>query len=294
MNRRIVTTRRLSEFDFLAPLTLKEAVALLAKYRDKAKILSGGTDLLSMMKRRLINPEVILSLKNIPHLNYIRYANNQLVIGAMTDISTILSSELVEEIFPSLHAATKVFGTPQIRNMATIGGNICRSSPCADTVPPLISFGAALRLIGAKREREILLEDFFCGAGENVLEGEILYEIVVPIPDKEYVTSFLKLTRNTSDLAKVNCAVMAELGDSGFEDIKVALGAISDRPIRLRSVEQALLGKETSHDIIDDATSSLIQDISPISDGRSTAEYRENVSQTIVRRALYQALEQYR
>jgi len=283
-------TKRLKEFQYFSPTTVAEAVSVLKDYNGRAKTLAGGTDLLSLMKLRTLTPECIVSLKKIDGLDYIREEGKELKIGAMTTIATILASEPIKRKFLSLHEAAAVFATPQIRNMATIGGNICRSSPSSDTIPPLMSFGAEVRLVGTKGERKVLLEDFFTGAGENVLDREILTEITVPLPDGQYGAAFTKLTRTTTDLAKINCAVLVVVSGSRCVDIKVVFGAVADRPLRVREVELCIIDQETTDEVIEAAAQKVTECIAPITDVRSTAEYRAQVSQVLAKRTIKQAI----
>ena len=283
-------TKRLKEFKYFPPTTVAEAVSVLKDYNGRAKVLAGGTDLLSLMKLRAVTPECIVSLKRIAGLDYVREEGKELKIGAMTTIATILASEPIKRKFLSLHEAAAVFATPQIRNMATIGGNICRSSPSSDTIPPLMSFGTELKLAGAQGERKVLLEDFFSGAGENVLDREVLVEITVPLPDGQYGAAFTKLTRTTTDLAKINCAVLVAVSGSRCIDIKVVLGAVADRPLRVREVELCIVDQETTDEVIEAAAQRVTECIAPITDVRSTAEYRAQVSQVLAKRTIKQAI----
>jgi len=285
-----VITKRLKEFQYFSPATVVEAVSILKDYDGRVKVLAGGTDLLSLMKLRAVTPECIVNLKEIGGLDYIRKESKELRIGALTTIATILTSDLIKQHCFSLYEAATVFATPQIRNMATIGGNICRSSPSADMVPPLMSFGTELKLVGTEGERKVLLEDFFTGAGENVLDQEILSEIVVPIPTGQYGTAFTKLTRTTTDLAKINCAVLVAVSGSRCIDIKVVLGAVADRPLRVREVEFCIKDRETTDEVIEAAAQRVTECIAPITDVRSTAEYRAQVSQVLVKRTIKQGM----
>jgi len=290
MNPSQVMTKKIKEFKYFSPTTVEEAVSVLKDYDGKVKVLAGGTDLLPMMKLRAVMPECIVSLNRIAGLDYIREEGEELRIGALTTISTILASGLVKQKCLSLWEAATIFATPQVRNVATIGGNICRSSPSADMVPPLISFGAEVRLVGVKGERKILLEDFFTGAGQNVLDREVLVEIIIPLPSGPYGAAFAKLTRNSADLAKVNCAVKIAVSGGRCGDIRIVLGAVADRPVRAKKAEQAMNGKEISDEVIDGSIRKVIEDIAPITDVRSTAEYRAQISQVLVRRVIKQAV----
>lgn len=286
-----VMTKRLKEFKYFSPTTVAEAVSVLKEYDGRARVLAGGTDLLPMMKLRAVIPECVVSLKRIAGLDYIRQEGKELRIGALTTISTILASDLIKRKCLSLYEAAKNFAAPQVRNMATIGGNICRSSPGADMIPPLMVFDAELKLVGAKGERKVLLEDFFTGAGQNVLDGEVLVEIVVPLQGEQYGTAFIKLTRNSADLAKVNCAAKITVSNGRCDDIRIALGVVADKPIRAKKAEQAIRGEEIKDEVIEGAAQKVIEDITPRTSARSTAEYRTQVSQVLVKRVIKQAID---
>ena len=285
-----VMTKRLKEFRYFEATTIAEAVAILKDHGRKATILAGGTDLLPTMKMRTITPECIVNIGKIANLNYIRQEGKELRIGSLTTIATVLESRLIKEKCFSLHEAAVAFATPQVRNMATIGGNICRSSPSSDLVPPLMSFGAELKLVGTEGERKVFLEEFFTGAGENILDREILTEIIVPLPEGKFGTAFAKLTRTTTDLAKLNCAVQVTVSGSRCVDVKIVLGAVADRPLRAKEVEVCMKDQKTVDEIIEEAARRVVETIAPITDVRSTAEYRAQVSQVLVKRLVKQAI----
>ena len=284
-------TKTMKQFGYFSPMTLDEAISILKKLEGKAEILAGGTDLLPQMKLRTITPEYVISIKDLKDLDYIREEDNCLKIGALTTISTIGESQLVKRKCFSIYEATKTFGTPQVRNMATVGGNLCRSSPSADMVPPLMTFDAKVTLNGPKGERKVSLEDFFTGPGENLLQGRILTEITVVVPEQKYGTAYGKITRSSSDLAKVNCAVKIILSGSRCDDIRIVLGAVASTPLRARQAELSVRGKEISEEVIEIGAQKAIGEIAPITDVRSTAEYRARVSQVLVGRLIRLAIE---
>jgi aerobic carbon-monoxide dehydrogenase medium subunit len=279
-------TKTIPEFEYSSPSALSDAVSLLARTNGKAKVLAGGTDVLLLMKQRAIAPEYVINIKGIADLAYIREDEGGVKIGPLTTITMLEGSKLIKEKYISIYEATKKFATPPIRNMATIGGNICRSSPSADMVPPLMVLGAVLKLIGSKGEREVLIEDFFTGPGTNVLKQELLREIVIPKGKGRCGSAFGKVMRNSGDLAKVNCAVKMVITDGKCEDIRIALGAVSAKPIRAKNAESILRGKKISDALIEDAAEKVGEDIKPITDVRSTVDYRTEVSKVLVRRVI--------
>lgn len=291
MNTPPAVTKRLNDFSYYAPASIAEAVSIVSQNSSSAAILAGGTDLLVMMKAKLVTPEVIISMKKIPDLSIISDSEEEIQIGTLTVVADILKSEAIKKGCRSLHEAAEYFATPHVRNMATVGGNICRSSPGGDLLPPLISMNARLRLVGANGERIQPIADFFTGPGQNTLDREILTEIILPKEAANAGSAFAKLTRNSSDLAKVSCAVYIEKMADKCSEIRIVLGAVADRPVRLRQVEQILMGKTISIELIEEAVSKTADHISPITDARSTEEYRKQVSSVLTARTISRAWE---
>ena len=286
-----VITKTIKEFKLISPTTIDEALFALNEYNTDTRIIAGGTDLVPLMKHRVDTPKYVVSIEKIKELDYIRLVGDQLRIGALTKINAIKNSDVIMKNCYSLYEASLVFATSQIRNVATIGGNICRSSPSADTVPSLLVFNAQVKLVNQKRERIIPLEQFFTGPGLNVADAELLTEIIIPIEKGKYGTAFHKISRNTCDLAKVNCAVKVSISNDKLSDVKVAIGAVSDRPIRAKNVEKSLIDKKINAENIEKASEMVINDINPITDVRSTEFYRKEISKVLVKRMLNLAVE---
>jgi carbon-monoxide dehydrogenase medium subunit len=275
-------TKSIKIFRYFSPTGLEETISILEELHGNVKILAGGTDLLPLMKLQRIAPQNVISLRSVVGLDHIREDNYTLKIGALSTISEIKESNLVRTRYTSLYEATKTFGTPQIRNMASIGGNICRSSPSADIVPPLITLDSRVKLVGPNGEREVLLEDFFTGPGENVLNREILKEIIVPLPPARCGMAFRKVMRASADLAKVNCAVRIVARDGICDDVRIAFGGVADRPIRARRAEEIIRGCEVDKNVINKAGLTVTKEIAPITDVRSTAQYRAHITRVLV------------
>ena len=201
--------RRLPKFDYHAPSTVAEALDHLSQYGDKGKVIAGGTDLLLSMKKRETTPEHLISLKEIEALKGITYDDaGGIKIGALTTIGEIERSGIVREKFSPLYDAVKVMAAQQVRNLGTIGGNLCSAAPSADTAPPLMVLGASLKLTGTITERIMPVEDFFKGPGETALKPEeILTEILIPNLIENSGGAYIKLMRrNAMDLALVGVA----------------------------------------------------------------------------------------
>ena len=285
-------TRALTPFQYFQPKTIKEATSLLAKYGKEAKILAGGTDLLVHLKLRVIRPTYIIDISRIPRLSYIRYDKQGLNIGALTIIEDIVRSNLIQEKFTCLYESAQNLGSWQVRNMATIGGNVCRASPASDISPSLFALNSKAKINGLEGVREVSLEEFFTGPGQTVLKhDEILTEIWIPPLPANTGTAFMKISRTSNDLAKVNAAVALTIENGVCKDARIVLDAVGPTPIRARRTEKILEGRKLNEDVIWEASEVVKDEISPITDVRSTAEYRRDVSGVLVRRALRKAIE---
>jgi carbon-monoxide dehydrogenase medium subunit len=279
--------KTLKSFEYLVPGTVEQAASLLATHKKGASLIAGGTDLVSMMKDRVTIPTHLIDLRAISGLDYIQYEKDGgLRVGALTRIATLKESDFIREKHRAIHEATESFATTQVRNMATIGGNICRSAPSADMVPPLLVCDSKVKLIGPKGERTVLLQDFFTGPGENALNNEILTEIEVPPQREPWSTAFMKLARAATDLSKVNGAMAILVTNGKCKDVRIALGAVAPTPVRARKVEEALKGELFDDRIIDEATERVVEDIAPITDVRSNAEYRTYITKVLIKRLI--------
>ena len=286
---------RLPKFDYLEPKTIDEACSLLAKYKDKARVIAGGTDLLVSMKTRDITPQYIVNIKAIPDLDGISYSQKEgLKLGALTTLRDIERSPVIRERFPILADAAHQTGTPHIRNVGTVGGNLCNAAPSADTAPPLIGLGAKVKIRGVQGERTVALEDFFLGPGESVLQpGEILTEILVPNQPPHTRGAYLKRpTRTIMDIAVVGVAVVITLGAKGTNviDAGIVLGAVAPTPIRARKAEAIIMGKTIQDELIDRAAQAAAEEAKPISDVRGSADYRKEMVRVLVNRAIRQVV----
>lgn len=287
-------TRSIPDFKYFSPKTVAEAVSILTQGNGSTKVLAGGTDLLNLIRVGTIRPEIVVSINSITDLSYIREDDSGIRIGTLTKISQIQKSDLVKTKCFALYEATQKFASVPVRNMATIGGNICRSSPSADCIPPLMALDSRVKVTGSAGERYVSLGEFFTGPGENILRQEILTEILIPKQEKLYGTAFEKIMRNSADLAKVNCAVWLVPEQGKCSDIRIILGAVGPTPIRARHAEQIMGGADITEDIIEQAGNSIIEDICPITDVRSTAEYRAEVSKVLVKRLIKTCVERAR
>jgi CO/xanthine dehydrogenase FAD-binding subunit len=273
------------EFDYVEPKTIDEAVPLMRLHGEKAKVIAGGTDLLVEMKLERLWPKVLIGIGKIPALRYLR-EDKGLRIGALTSFRDIERSSTIAARYTALAEAARAVSSVQIKNMGTIGGNLCHGSPAADSAPPLIAFEARLRLLEANSERRVAAEDFFLGPGETVLSPrELLTEIEVPEPPGAIGSAFLKMVRVSADLAKLSVAVVIRREGDVVRDCRIVLGSVAKKPLRARGAETVLKGRAFAHRALEEACLLASQEIQPITDIRSTSWYRREVSRVLVRDA---------
>lgn len=282
-------------FEYLEPESVEKVVSLLSKYGSEAKIIAGGTDLVVQMRDKTITPEYVIDIGCIPGLDYIDYDKKRgLRIGALTSIRALEMSAELRQRYPVISQAASQLGSVAIRNIGTIGGNLCNAAPSAETAPALIGLSATAKIVGPGGERVVALEDFFTGPGSTVLQnGELLVEIQVPLVPPNTKGVYLKHSiRSTIDLAIVNVAVVLTL-ESEYEvckDIKLVLGAVAPTPMRTRKAEEILRGKKVDETLINETARVASDEVRPISDVRASAEYRKQMVEVLTRRAIREAM----
>ncbi len=283
----------MKDFKYFEVRSIDEASSLLRKYGDKARILAGGTDLLNNIRMRSQGPDYVIDIKRIPGLDTLEYDDQKgLNIGALTTLQTITDSPLLREKFPMLSKTTSQMASWQIRNRATIGGNLVNAAPSADTAPPLLALGASVIIMGPDGKRNLPLENFFKGPGLTDLKGgEILTHIHVPIPPPNTGGVYLKgRVRMAMDLALVGVAVVVTLSTGGIcDDIKIAYGAVSPTPVRSKQAENECKGKQITGEVSKKAIARAKSEVKPITDCRCSAEYRLELVEALTGRALREA-----
>ena len=274
-------------FEYFEPTTLGEAAALLARYGGRAQPLAGGTDLLVELKEQLRRAECVVNIKRIPGMDTLSYdAREGLRIGALVTAREVELSDFVLKHYVSLAQATRELGSIQVRNRATIVGNICRASPSADTLPPLIADSASLRIVGAKGERTVRLEEFLTGPGKTALAvDELVTELVLPPPAPGTRKVYIKHGRRKAmELATVGVAVTLNA------DVKIVLGAVAPTPMRARKAEDLLRGRTLDEKLIAQAAKAAADESRPISNVRASADYRREMVEVLTRRALQRCI----
>ena len=269
------------------PRTLAEACRLKHAHAD-ARFLAGGTDLLVERGCSTPCPPTVISLRSIPELEGIEEADGGATrIGALTRIGDLVAHDRMREQYPVLVQAARRLGSPQIRNAATIGGNLCRAAPCADTAPPLLVLGARLRLQDAERTREVDLADFMLGPGATCLApGELLTAILLDAPRPGARGAFLKKGRVHMDLSLASVAVLLEMEDDRCRRVRIAAGAAAPTPVRLEPVEALLEGEVITRRLVSEARDLAAKSVEPVTDVRTTEAYRRTITGVFVKRAL--------
>lgn len=284
--------RKIKEFEYFEPSTLSEAISLLAQHRGKAKILAGGTDLLIQMKQRDLTPEYLIDIKNISELDYIKHNEDEgLKIGALVTHSSIVNSAIIKEKFDLFIEASLAVGSVQTRNRGTVAGNICNSSPSADTPPALIALDASFKLVSITGERIVKVEEFFRSPFKSVIkETELLAEIRIPNLPVHSGGSYLWLPKITAvDETLVGVGVLITVDDLIYKNCtmaRIGLGSVAPTPIRAKMTEEFLKGKRVEDVIFRQAAEVAANETLP----RSRAEYRREMVKIFVKRALDKAL----
>jgi aerobic carbon-monoxide dehydrogenase medium subunit len=277
--------------DYFEPKTISEALSVLAKYGEHANVIAGGTDVMVDMKYKE-EPGCLVNIKKIPGLGAIQENGGSLRIGPLVTIRDIETSRLVRERLPLLWESCHQFASLQIRNTATIGGNICRASPSGETLAPLLALEAKAKLAFRDGEKIEAFSSFFRGPGKTSLGSKgLLTEIEIPYPPKGSHGVYLKhAVRGAMDIAMVGVAVLitADAGNSSLQDVRIALGAVAPTPIRAIKTEALLRGRSLTAALVKEAATMAASESSPITDQRSSAEYRGWIVEALTRQGLAQ------
>jgi len=308
----------MKKFDYFKPKSLEEALTLFAKYGEKAKWIAGGTDVIVMIKQKTTAPDALISLQGIPGLGEIKF-NGSLSIGPMVTHRMIEKSELIKKDFSALADAVGWLGSIQIRNVATIGGNICTAAPSADTATPLLVLGTQVKMKSLKEERTVPIEEFFKGPGETVLKsGEMIKELIIPKPLPNTGSAYHKLQRRLAldlpilgvsvllslDKNKVTCSdilcttspissILHKMEEDQIvcKEVRIALGVAAPTPIRTVKAEAILRGKNLSDELLEEAAETAAKEAQPRDSIRGEAWYRRDMIKVLVKRMAMKSIE---
>lgn len=285
-----MSSRILPQFELFLPESVDEVIECLKKYGEKAAVMAGGTDLMVRMKAGLA-PEVVVSLAKVKGLDYVTYGKTQgLRIGAMATINQVIASPDVQSGYAALYQSACENGTVQTRNTGTVVGNLLNASPAADCACAVLAMGGYVVLQGPEGTRNVDIDDFWVDYRTTQRKpDEMALEVVIP-PHRNCRSAFGFLTRIKKDLAKINAAASFAMDGGVCKKARLAMGAVAPTHIRLKECEAVLEGKEISEDLIQKAIELVPGQINPISDVRSTAEYRHSVSGDLMARVIRMAL----
>lgn len=278
------------EFVYHEPQTLPEALALLNQYKPGIKVLAGGTDVLAKMKRNHFACEHLMYIKSIKELDFIDTSAG-LKIGAATLLSDLEKSDELRKNYRALHEAIKSIGAIAIRNMATMGGNVCNAAPPADTVPPLLTFNAQLKLVSQKGERVVPLNQFIVGKEKTIIEpDELLHSFELPAPEAGFDSTFVKLGRVSVDTARINLALVANFDRSSkvIKEGRVAIGAVGTKAYRCPDTEALFSGKKADQELASAVAESLARVCDAAIPGRYSLPYKREA----IKKLAYQAFNQ--
>jgi len=282
-----------ASFEYLRPKTLTEAIGLLQQYGDDAKILSGGQSLIPMMKLRLARPGYLVDINRITGLSHIKEEGGYLRIGGLTREAELEASPLVRAKYPIIIDTAHVIADPQVRNLATVGGNLAHGDPANDHPATMVALGAQVVATGAKGERVIPIEDFFLTLFSTALQHEeILTEIRIPIPPPRSGGAYLKLERKVGDFATAAVAVQLTLDDKGAcQNVGIGLTNVGPTPVKARKAEDFLRGKKLDEANIAQAAQLAADESDPSADLRGPVEYKKGLVKELAKRALTRALQ---
>ena len=286
--------RTLPQFEYVSPETIPETLTLLNEYGRKAKVLAGGTDLISEMKWGEYKPDYVIALSHVSGLDNIGYDEKEgLKLGAMCKIAQIEKSDVIKKNYPLLSQAASVLASMEIRNRATIGGNLCTAAPSADMPPSLLALEAKAVIATRDGERVLPLEEFFAGPKKTILDrDEILVRLEVPSMKPNSAGEYIKFGRRRAmEIAMIGVAALltVEPEENRCIDAKLALATAAPTPIRAKEAEKALTGKTVDTDIIEEAAQTASKEASPRTSWRTTEEYRRDLIPVLVRRAIQTA-----
>ena len=280
-------------FEYLTPSNISDAVALLQKHGDEAKILAGGHSLIPAMRLRLAEPGYLIDISGIGGLDYIQEESGQLRIGAMTCEAALEESEIVQSQYPLLLDTAKMIADPSVRNMATVGGNLAHGDPANDHPATMLALRASVVAEGPNGTREIKIDDFFPDFFTTALtEDEILTEIRIPSPPPASGGTYLKIERKVGDYAAAAVACQLNIDSSGsIENIGLGLTNVGSTPIRASSAEELLKGKKPDENMLAEAGRLAAADSEPMEDLRGSAEYKRALVNELTQRAIKLSLQ---
>jgi aerobic carbon-monoxide dehydrogenase medium subunit len=284
----------ISDFTYLRPGSMKEALQMLKEHEDECKVICGGQSLLVIMRQGLVSPEYVIDIKNLKDVNYLTFdAKEGLKIGATCTHRAVEFSPVVAEKYPALVAMEEKLASIAVRNWGTIAGNLAHGDPAGDPAPVLIAMNASVKLGSASGERVVALDGFYPDLFETVMNhDELIVEIIVPPRPAKTGTSYQKFNLLDSDMGLVGVAVTVTMDGDTCKDAKVVLGSAAPTVIRAKNAESILVGAKLNDDVFVKAGEAAAAECSPVSDIHASEEYRRHVISVLTKRMAKAACEQ--
>ena len=285
----------LPKFNYHEPLTVDEACRILGELGRNAKPLAGGTDLIVNMKKKVLSPPHVVSISKIADLKGLDSSNGTIKIGACLTASEIAQSEILQRSFSALCKGAGSLGSPLIRNLATIAGNLVSARPAADFPPSLLAYNAKVALRKSSGERVVPLADFFKGPGQTVMDpDELLTQIILEKPPAGSGAGYFKLgVRKTLEISLTNAAAYLALdADGSIKTARIFLGSVAPTPLRAPSAEKVLIGEKPDEALFERAGEAAAEDSKPIDDFRASADYKRAMVAVLTKRALNAAFQE--
>lgn len=284
--------------EYVSPSTVEEAVAILARHGAEARMLSGGTDIIVQARegRRIVT--MLVDAKSIAETNRLELSDDGLTIGAAVPCALIYEDAEIVRRYPALIDSASLIGGIQIQSRASLGGNLCNSSPAADSIPTMIALGAVATIAGPNGRRELPVEAFCTGPGRNALEeNEMLVSLRFPVPEANSGAAYLRfIPRNEMDIAVVSCGASVVLADDGrtFKSARISVGAVAPTPLLVEAAAEALVGQPVGEDALARAAAAVSAAARPITDMRGSVAQRKHLAGVLAKRVLTTAIERAR
>jgi carbon-monoxide dehydrogenase medium subunit len=279
-------------FDFLEPRNVQEASAMLLEHGEGARALAGGTSLVLMLRQRLAEPTHLVHLGNLHELRGIRVDDaGQLRVGALATHAEVAEHAMIRDRFPVIAEMAAQVANPQIRNVGTLGGNLCYGDPASDPPTCLVALGARVRVRRDGDEREIGLEQFFTGYYENVLDvGDLLVEVIVPPLPGDGAAQYTRFITTPAEGRPLTAVALRAVGrPDAWTEVRLVLGAVVPAPTRAPEAERLLTGRKLAPELLAEAAELAVRDLDPVDDFRASGAYRRDVTRVITRRLLERA-----
>ncbi len=284
----------MGSFAYFQPKNLGEATDLLATYGESAVLMAGGTDVMVAINSGKLTANCVIGISEIKELKFIKEENDVLRIGPLITMAEMANNGLIKDKFQCLWKAAMMAAGPQVRNLGTIGGNLATASPAGDFIPPLMALDASLITVCKTEETVIKITEFLCGPGATKLRPDsLIKEIRIPVLPIMSASSFQKIGKRKAmsiAVASVATAVTVSTDKTKFANVRITLGSLAPTVVRAEKVEERLRGKTIGAKEISQAAEIVKEEIKPITDGRATAWYRSEVSYSLVKKALWDAL----